>query len=134
MHAVNTLSNLRELTPEQATQWVAAALAEALALRQHDSQLFPTADDALALLEAQELQTAWRHWADDAEALLQRIALPTQSQGRVNGLSELQDAIGRCRAMLQITPESHTRAIEQSRRGDVVNIEEVRRELRNRAG
>jgi len=48
MVALNTLPKLPELTVTQAEHWIAAALAEARALRQYDDKLFPpTAEPAV---------------------------------------------------------------------------------------
>src|SRR5438876_201639 len=58
MTAAQTLPNLPDLTAEQAEHWIAAALAEARALRQHDEQLYPASNDPVAMRTAQELPAA----------------------------------------------------------------------------
>ena len=123
------LRYLDDLSPEAARRWIAAALAEAAALRAHDDDLFPKVDDPASVEKANHLHDAWRQWADDADALLKR----TGSQPNAD-VPELADAVGRARAMLEITPRQHLDALEQVRSGQVVSAEEVRRELRHRAG
>src|SRR5688572_9044567 len=105
MVAVNTLPDLPELTAEQAEHWVAAALAEARALRQHDEHLFPACDDASALQTSQRLHAAWRRWAEQAELIRARLR-PLLRDGRdVRCADELGHVVGRTLAMLTITPE-----------------------------
>jgi hypothetical protein len=132
MVAIDALPRLSELTVEQADHWVAAALAEARALRQHDDQLFPATDTPAALEAARELHAAWSRWSDAAAALHARLRPLLESGRHVNGATDLDYAIGRTRAMLQITPESYLEGEEEGRRGDVVPHAEVRRELRDR--
>lgn len=132
MVAVEMLPTLPQLTAEQAEHWVAAALAEARALRQHDGQLFPAADDPDAMRAAKALHAAWSRWADAAEALYERVRPLLAARQHVARSNDLDYAIGRTRAMLQVTPEGYLAAIGQIRRGEVVSGEEVRRELRAR--
>lgn len=53
MVATGTLPDLPELTAEQAEGWIAAALAAARALRQHDEHLFPASSDPIAMRVAE---------------------------------------------------------------------------------
>jgi hypothetical protein len=129
---VEMLPQLPSLTAEQAEHWVAAALAEARALRQHDDQLFPGSDEPAGLRSAKALHAAWARWADGAEALYERVRPLLAARRHVAGANDLDYAIGRARAMLQITPEDQSAAIDQVKRGEVVSGEEVRRELRAR--
>jgi hypothetical protein len=127
------LPTLPQLTVEQAEHWVVAALAEAKALRQHDAQLFPHADDPALLRAATELHAAWRRWVDAADALFVKVR-PLLAAGRhVAGAADLDYSIGRTRAMLQITPADHLASLEEVRRGEVVDAAEIRRGLRGRA-
>jgi hypothetical protein len=130
MLAAETLPNLPELTIDQAEAWIAAALAEARALRQHDEQLDPASPDPAAMQAAHQLYTAWKKWADEAEALYDRLG-PRLKDGRhIAGAHDLNYAIGRARAMLKLTPEMMQARREQVARGEVLTAEEVRRELR----
>lgn len=130
MVAVDTLPKLPDLTADQAEHWVAAALAEAKALRQHDGQLFPESDDPAPVRAAKALHAAWSRWADAAEALYERVRPLLAARRHVGGANDLDYTIGRIRAMLQITPEDQLAALDEVRRGDVISAEEVRRGLR----
>jgi hypothetical protein len=133
MVAAGMVPILPKLTVEQAEHWVAAALAEARALRQHDSQLFPRDNEVSAIETAVELHAAWRRWADSADAIYDRVR-PIVAAGRhVSGATDLDYAIGRTRAMLQLSPQDNLAAIDEIRRGNVVTAEELRRALRSRA-
>lgn len=127
---VQIMPNLPELTPEQAEHWVAAALAEARALRQHEGQLFPASDDPAALQTAERLRDAWRAWVSGAESLLARLRPLIDSKRHIPGVHDLDYAIGRANAMLSLSPEEMQRRREQVRAGRVYAIEEARRELR----
>jgi hypothetical protein len=99
MHAQELLTALDDLTPTAAARWVAAALAEAAALREHDDKLYPAVADGPGLAAAERLHAAWRQWADDAETLLRHV-VPLQAGGRtIGGADDLDRAVGRARAM-----------------------------------
>src|SRR5688572_5443512 len=97
MVAVEMLPKLPDLTEEQAEHWVAAALAEARALRQHDGQLFPSTDDAAAVRTAKALHAAWARWAEAAEALFERVRRLLAARRHLAGANDLDYAIGRAR-------------------------------------
>jgi len=130
MVAAGTLPNLPELSVEQAEGWVAAALAEARALRQHDGHLFPSSDDPDAVRLAEQLHAAWRRWADEALAVYERVRPLLNAQRHVSGAHDLDYAIGRTYAMLKLSPRDMLARQEQVRRGEVLTAEEVRRDLR----
>jgi hypothetical protein len=132
MVAPGTLPNLPEFTAEQAERWIEAALAEAKALRQHDDQLFPSSDDPTALYTARQLHDAWQRWVEGAEDLQRRILPLISTRRHIAGAHDLEYAIGRTLAMLQVTPEGHLNALERIRRDETVSSEEVRRELQRR--
>jgi len=132
MVALNALPKLPELTVSQAEHWIAAALAEARALRQYDDKLFPPTADPAVFDPAKELHAAWARWVDEAEALYERVRPLLRAGQSVDGAQDLDRAIGRTRAMLQITPESWLEGLDEVHRGDVVSQEEMRRELRDR--
>src|SRR6266542_3456450 len=104
MVAAEKLPELRDLTVEQAECWIEAALAEAKALRQHDEELYPVDNDPAAVRTAEQFHAAWRHWADAAEALYERVRPLLQAKQHLTGAHDLDYAIGRTRAMLQIAP------------------------------
>lgn len=120
------LPQLGELTPRGAGRWVAASLAQAAALREHDGSLYPT--DPARLPRAERLHAAWRQWADDAEALLRRVEA-MHATAAVAGLDDLRDAVGRAQAMLQLTPAAAAERRARAAGGDVFPPAEVRREL-----
>jgi len=124
------LPSLPQLTAEQAEHWAAAALAEARALRQHDDQLYPATDDAASLRAAAQLHAAWARWADEAEALYDRIRPLLQAKHHAAGASDLDYTIGRTRAMLKMPPAAMMAREDQVKRGEVKSLEETRRELR----
>src|SRR6266550_746871 len=127
MHAQNFLASLNELTPRAAEIWVAAALAEEAALREHDDRLYPASEDAAAMSTARQLQGAWRRWADDAESLLDRLRGADNGRA-VAGWNELERAVARIRAMLKLTPERVNERRRQADEGRTLTGEEVRRE------
>jgi hypothetical protein len=130
MVAAQTVLNLPDLTAEQAEHWVAAALAEARALRQHDTQLYRATHDPAAMWAAEQLHSAWRRWADEASALHARVQSLVGDGQRVAGADDLGYGIARANAMLKLSPELILNRAEQVRQGDVAMAEEVRRELR----
>ena len=130
MVAAATLGNLPDLNLDQAEHWIAAALAEAKALRQHDEQLYPTSDDTAAMRAAHGLHDAWRNWVDNSERLRARLRPLLDARRHVTGVHDLEHAIARAQATVQITPEAMLARREQVARGEVKTLEEVRRELR----
>jgi hypothetical protein len=128
MHAANLLESLRELSPESAERWIAAALAEAAALRGHDDSLYPSEEDSAGLTEAGRIRDAWRQWAADAELLLQQVDAATKGT-TIPGADRVAYEVGRARAMLTVTPEKVQAARRQVAEGKTVSSEEARREL-----
>ena len=129
MHAKDFLSALDELTPGAAERWVVAALAEAAALREHEDRLYPADSDVAAMAVAQRLHAAWRRWADDAQTLLDRIRAARDGGQLAHNSNELEKALARARATLQLTPERMNQRRMQARQGNMLTPEEVRREL-----
>lgn len=130
MCSTELLDALDPLSAEAAERWVAAALAEAAALRAHDDVVYPATDDPAEMRTARRLHAAWGRWADEAEQLLDRLRPARAAGERIAGIDELSYAAARARAMLMLTPEVALERMEQVRRGEVFTIEEVRRELR----
>ena len=114
------------LTPIMAERWVAAALAVARALHEHDAWLYPV--DPARLPAAEQLHDTWRRWTEDADALLHQIEALTPLQIPDVGL--LRDEVGRMECMLGLPPRLIAQRYEQAMRGEVRPFEEVRRELR----
>jgi hypothetical protein len=126
----HVLGDFPPLTAEQAEHWVAVAIAEAKALRQHDEQLFRDPRDPSARPLIDQLRAAWKQWSDEADELFERIRTTHRNAGSIMGLHDLGYMIGRAKAMLKMTPDVLAKRLEQVERGDVLTIEEVRRELR----
>lgn len=129
MHAQNLLPRLEELSPSAAERWVAAALAEAAALREHDDQLYPPADDPAALETAESLHDTWRRWAEDADTLLARLGSTPAARMGVAGAPDLDYAAKLACAMLKLSPQAIRKRREQVARGVVYSPEEARHEL-----
>jgi hypothetical protein len=121
------LPPMGELTASMAERWIAAALAQAAALRQYDRWLYP--HDPALLPTAERLHEAWRKWADDAESLLKRVHDLTADGKKLQGLDAFHDALGFALTMLQMTPAEANRRREGALHGKTYTIEEVRREL-----
>lgn len=119
---------LPEFSSGNAERWIAASLAEAAALREHDGMMYPS--DSAKVENAKRLHAYWRQWADDAEAIMQRVRASLPDAGSVNGYIELRKATLVARARIAMTPETMMARCEQMRRGEVYPIEEVRGELR----
>src|SRR4051812_29648856 len=94
------------LTPKVAERWVAAALAEAAALHEHDAWLYP--HDPARLPVAQSLHDAWRHWVDDAEALVNQIKSLGLTASDIPNFEELRDEVIFTQMMLELTPAEAT--------------------------
>lgn len=82
---------------------------------------------------AYAIRYLYEQWADRAEELLRRVRSLGLHRVLAEQWEKLLDVVGRTRAMLSISLDSLERADEQIRNGDVISIEEVRRELRARS-
>lgn len=82
---------------------------------------------------AAAMRRMYQQWADQAHELLRRVTgrgLRDRLRAKFDALDR---TVGVTRAMLSITLESSRRSDEQVERGELVSIEEVRRELRARS-
>ncbi len=126
---LNTLlPHLGEISPAVAARWIAASLAQAAALHEHDGWLYPV--DPARRVTSERLHAAWLQWADDADALLRRAESLVSAGHALDRTGELRDAVGSIQAMLQLAPDKIEQRRLQAQRGEVYSIEEVRRELR----
>jgi hypothetical protein len=115
-----------------AEQFVSAALDEYRHIDLLDRSARPTFEDPFDRQTAILLRERYDRWATDAEALYDRV-VAVRGEGQViAGLKDLNDAIGRTRAMLSVTLESIDIAKEQIRRGECIPLAEVRRAIRAR--
>ena len=75
----------------------------------------------------------YQHWAGQADELLRRVRAGGSNRQPPVGTEKLEYAVGRTLAMLSISPEALELADKQIRKGELVSVEEVRRELRARS-
>lgn len=117
---------------EVVERWVSVALGEAAALQDLDDQLYVAEDDPVRLGRANRLHAAWRQWAQDAEGLLSRITADDDSARARPDVKRLAREVAAARALIRQTPEMFLERIKKARGGDVMTLEEARRELRTR--
>ena len=122
------LPEFGKLTLISAERWVAAALAQAAALRELDGWLFPSEPTRQGA--AEHLHEAWRNWAQDAQAVLNEVDSLAIGGSAVPRLEELRDTLDRTRAMLRMSPTLILGRHAQVLRGETYPLEEVRREIR----
>ena len=106
------------------------SLADLQRIRSHEEQL--TSSSSEPICRPDLIRAIWqlyREWADDAEEVLSRAKSVDKS---LQGIEQLDDAIGRVLARLSVTPEQTIRALEQAIRGEVVPVKELRDDLRAR--
>lgn len=123
------LTQFGEPTPSDAERWIAAALANAVALHGHDNWLYPT--DPAKLPAAERLHEAWRLWIEEAQIIVHEVQPLAASGHPISQLGALRDSIGQIRSMLRMTPQLILQRHAQMKRGEVYSAEEVRRELRS---
>lgn len=132
MSTIELLPSLGKPNAEQASAWIAAALAEAAALRRYDNRLFARSSESAEIESCKKVHAVWRKWADQAEAVLAHVRPLLDEGQKTIGVDDLESAVMRARAMLQLTPEGQARALEQARRGEGVDGREMRREVERR--
>jgi hypothetical protein len=122
------MPHLPQLSRQEADHWIQAALAEARALRQHDTRLYPLKPDAAALSTATALHQAWKAWAENAEAILRRLP---GAAGASSAGEELRTAIAHAHALAGISPQEALRRVRAVEGGQakLFTTEEARREL-----
>jgi hypothetical protein len=74
----------------------------------------------------------YEQWAREAEQVRSRLEALRQTGHSVPASDSLEDAYGRVRARLEVTPEKMSRALEQVRQGEIVSGQGLRDELRTR--
>jgi hypothetical protein len=113
-----------------ATQLVSDSLADLQRIRSDEEQL--TSSSSEPVCRPDVIRAIWqlyREWADDAEEVLSRAKSVDKS---LQGIEQLDDAIGRVLARLSVTPDQTIRGLEQAIRGEIVPAKELRDELRAR--
>lgn len=111
-------------TADEASAWVAAALAEAAALRRYDDRQFPR--DAEAVPIAKSIYEAWSQWLGEAQALRMHLRACELGAADVERFEEFEYAVDRTRAIQQILPENYLRNLQQALRGEGVSMAEAR--------
>jgi hypothetical protein len=117
-----------------AASLVAAVFADFERLREYQQQ-FATArlsDPAQELERDRAVWQLYSAWADEAEQVLSRASARAAAGAAIKGLDRLDDAIGRTRARLSVTPEQIARGREQARQGQFVPAKGLRDELHAR--
>jgi hypothetical protein len=113
---------------------IATALADLERLEKLEREFVPKrTTPAESELELRRL--VWRlfnDWADDAEQLWNRVKALKKSSVSYNGAERLEEAIGKTKARLNVTPEQLSAAVAQARDGQFVPAKELRDELRSR--
>jgi hypothetical protein len=122
-----------EALADRAERLIDFALAEHGRITGLDVEMGRLALDYTDPQGAAAMRRMYQQWADEADELLRRVkGLGLHDRLRAK-FDALDRAVGVSRAMLSITLESSRRSDEQVERGEVVSIEEVRRELRARS-
>src|SRR5438105_6002368 len=122
MHAGNLFDSLGPMSSDAYVRWIAAALAEASALRIHDEDLFPPRRDPELLHRATQLREAWSQWCDEARQLWGRVRRAGLNDDSVNGLPALIHEIARAQAILKWSPEESIRRLEEVEKGNFMTI------------
>lgn len=117
-----------------AEELVLAAIADHDRLRAYERRFAwaPMQDSGQELEVRQSVWRVFANWADEAEGVLLR-ARSLAAKGRaIQGVDQLDLAVGRVRARLTVSPEKTVQAMEDARQGRVIPAEELRDELRAR--
>jgi hypothetical protein len=130
MQVIDLLPAGEGIAADVVERWVSAELSKALALRDLDDQLYPDHDDPVLLDRAHRLHAAWRQWAEEAGALLQRILSGGVSVSLRADVLRLRQEVALAVALVKQSPEMVLLSLGEARAGDVITIEEARRELR----
>lgn len=95
-------------------------------------RMFPATREPRGVGIAEASRAEFDRWAKDAEEAYTRACGLERAGSPVTGTRKLGDLLGITRAMLQVTIESHFRAIEQVARGEFISAAELRHELQHR--
>ena len=128
--------------PEQigwlAQKLVDASLADFDRLLEYESHLGSSAADQPEANTdiGTSLYELFKQWALEAEQVLSRTRQLAQTGLQIHEVEKLEDAFGRVRARLQLTPRIIARARQQVANGEAIPMKELRNDLhaRVRAG
>lgn len=121
-------------TARLAAKFVESALADWQRVLDCEQQLASTAfrNPADEARVNRALYEAYQQWAADADRVLARARELAAAGFPVQQAEALEQAHGRARARLKLTPERMERATAQARHGEGVALKELRNELRVR--
>ena len=128
MIATTLLPPRSERLPRDAAgRMFAACMADYEALKTLDGRLTPLTEDPEDNRRARDLRDAWGQWADEAQAVLDRI----EGDRSVHPLDrqKLAGLIGHGRAVARADVAELRRRYHAAQDGDYVTSEEARREL-----
>jgi hypothetical protein len=114
-----------------AAAFIQSALADLERIERLDNSLLPVTDGPLDLPTLKLVWGMYEEWAQNTEALLNRIEQLEKSVGKIVMKETLWDAYGKLRAMLSITLEGWA-SIDEELEEEGIPLEAVRRELRDR--
>ena len=82
---------------------------------------------------ANAMREVYRQWADDAEAVIQRVSKLHLKVDTKSLVESLEHSVGRTRARLSLSLDDIAEGERQAERGELIPVAEVRDELRARA-
>lgn len=116
-----------------AVKLVESCLSDLKRVGEYEEQFRPLGPDA-ARLEAEwtrSIHELHQRWAGEADEVLSRLR-PYAANHFIAGLKALEDAYGRVRARLSVTPDQLAAARQQVAQGQGIPVQELRDELRAR--
>ena len=132
-HSSEELASDPAELPRLAQQMVATSVTSGKMLRELRDRMFPSEEKPETRAIAQVLRAEFELWVAEAEEVYQRAGRLESAGHPVPGSRELDDLIGRAKAMLQIRLDDHFRSL-QSKEGKTFTIQELRRELQLERG
>jgi hypothetical protein len=112
------------------TQVIESALSELEQVQKLDETLIPDSKTASDGPTVALVRGMYEQWAQQAEALLDRVERLQSRSGPIPGYQSLRNELGRIKAMLSVSLEEMELARQDLAAGRLVSAEEVRRELR----
>lgn len=113
-----------------ATRLVEGALGDLRRVELLEEELAPAGLDQFDRQSVALLRGLYEQWANDARALLDRVAQAERRFGPIAGVEALRDGLGRTLAMLSVSIEDMEAGRRDILEGRMISGEEVRRELR----
>ena len=93
---------------------------------------FQKCSDPIDIEDAKRIHRLWQRWLEQAEQLHRQLAAVRDRGAPLDAAEDLARTIARARGLLQLTPERQALALEQARRGEVIDGRELRREIEAR--